>query len=121
MIPLIKAVGINTALRTMAIATTAPPTSSIALRVAAFGSNPSSIFRSTFSTTTIASSTTIPIANTSPNNDRLLSENPSASITAKVPINETGTASSGIIVARQVCRKIRTTIKTRITASKSVW
>ena len=51
---------------------------------------PSSISRSTFSTTTIASSTTRPIASTSPNSVSVLIEKPSALITAKVPISETG-------------------------------
>ena len=59
---------------------------------------------STFSTTTMASSTTMPIASTSPNSVRLLSEKPKASITANVPTIDTGTATSGMIEARQVCR-----------------
>ena len=39
---------------------------------------PSSMCRSTFSTTTIASSTTMPIASTRPNSDSVLSEKPNA-------------------------------------------
>ena len=39
---------------------------------------------------------------------------------AKVPISETGTASSGIRVARQPCRKMNTTMMTRISASQRV-
>ena len=38
------------------------------------------MLRSTFSTTTIASSTTMPIASTRPNSDRLLSEKPKAAM-----------------------------------------
>ena len=56
---------------------------------------------STASTTTIASSTTRPIASTRPNSDRVLIEKPSNGKTANVPTSETGTASSGIKVARQ--------------------
>ena len=41
------------------------------------------MFRSTFSTTTMASSTTMPMASTSPKSERALIENPSSSITAK--------------------------------------
>ena len=107
--PLMKAVGMNTAHNTRPTATTAPLTSSIALRVAACGSSPSAILRSTFSTTTMASSTTMPMASTNPNTERLLSEKPIAAIAAKVPINDTGTASNGMMDARQLCRKITTT------------
>ena len=42
-----------------------------------------------------------------------------SAITAKVPTMETGTAISGMSVARQVCKKIRTTIPTRMMASRS--
>ena len=75
------------------------------------------MLRSTFSTTTMASSTTMPIASTRPNSDRLLSEKPNAAITAKVPISETGMATIGMIEARQVCRNRITTSTTRIAAS----
>ena len=79
------------------------------------------MFRSTFSTTTIASSTTIPIASTNPNSERLFSEKPIAAMAAKVPINDTGTASNGMIEARQLCKKITTTSTTRSMASTRVW
>ena len=52
----------------------------------------SSILCSTFSTTTIASSTTMPMARTMANREMVLALNPSASRTANVPISETGTA-----------------------------
>ena len=42
-------------------------------------------------------------------------EKPKSGKNAKVPMSETGTASSGISVARQPCRKMNTT---RITSSK---
>ncbi len=63
----------------------------------------------------------MPIASTSPNSDRLLSEKPNAASTAKVPISDTGIATIGMIEARQVCRKRMTTMTTRITASKIVF
>src|SRR5690606_33695986 len=84
------------------------------------GGAPSSMWRSTFSTTTIASSTTMPIASTSPNRVRVLIENPSRYSTANVPTIDTGTASSGMIEARQVCRNNTTTSTTSSTASSSV-
>ena len=68
----------------------------------------------------MASSTTMPMASTRPNSDRLLSEKPSSAITANVPISETGTSIIGSSVARQSCRKTSTTMKTRMNASKSV-
>src|SRR3954471_18223973 len=113
-------VGTNTAHSTSAMAITGPVTSSIALRDASRGDNPSASQRSTFSTTTIASSTTMPIASTNPNSDRLLSENPKIAITANVPMSDTGTATIGMIVARQFCRNTSTTINTRMNASISV-
>ncbi len=79
------------------------------------------MLRSTFSTTTIASSTTIPIASTSPNSDSALIEKPKASSNEKVPMIDTGTASSGMIDARHVCRNTITTSTTSATASSSVW
>src|SRR5688500_14477397 len=119
--PAMNAVGTNTAQSTSEIAITGPVTSSIALRAASRGDSPSAIQRSTFSTTTIASSTTIPIASTSPNSDRLFRENPSTAITANVPISDTGTAIIGISVARQFCRNTSTTMNTSTNASSSVW
>ena len=73
-----NAVGTNTAPSTSAMAMIGPDTSSIARRVASIGGCPSSMCRSTFSTTTIASSTTMPMASTRPKSDSVLSEKPSA-------------------------------------------
>ncbi len=78
------------------------------------------MLRSTFSTTTMASSTTMPIASTRPNSVSALIEKPNRYITAKVPMIETGTASSGMIEARQVCRNRITTSTTSAIASSSV-
>src|SRR5271165_4407113 len=116
-----KAVGMNTALNTTAMAATAPPTVSMALWVASLGSRPSSMLRSTASTTTMAPSTTMPMASTNPNNDRLVSEKPNTAITANVPTSDTGTATIGMRVARQVCRNTSTTINTSTIASNRVW
>ena len=68
----------------------------------------------------MASSTTMPMASTSPNSVRLLSENPNAAMTKNVPISDTGMATIGMIAARQVCRNRMMTITTRTTASNSV-
>ncbi|MCY1302711.1 hypothetical protein D9M70_523880 [compost metagenome] len=79
------------------------------------------MLRSTFSTTTMASSTTMPMASTRPNSDSALMEKPKSCMTAKVPINDTGTAARGMIEARQVCRNRITTSTTRATASNRVY
>ena len=75
----------------------ARPTSSIVLCAASRGDMPLAMWRSTVSTTTMASSTTMPMASTRPNSVRLFSEKPNAAITAKVPMSETGIATSGMI------------------------
>ncbi|MNS58980.1 hypothetical protein D3C72_919220 [compost metagenome] len=73
-IPGMNAVGMNTAQSTRVIATSAPPISCMVTMVACTGLLPSPRWRSTFSTTTMALSTTIPTASTRPNKVRLLIE-----------------------------------------------
>ena len=63
------------------------------------------MFRSTFSTTTIASSTTMPMASTRPKSVSRLIEKPSASMNGKVPSSATTTAIEQMRVARKLCRK----------------
>ena len=75
----------------------------------------------TASTTTMASSTTMPMASTRPNIDSVLTENPSIGKKMNVPISETGIVISGMIVARMFCRKMKTTSVTRISASTKVF
>ena len=113
--------GTNTAESTAATPITGPVTSSIAFPAASRGESPSAIHRSTFSTTTIASSTTIPIASTSPKSESVLRLKPMAAMAAKVPTIATGTAMSGMSVARQFCRKSSTTRATSRIASRSVF
>ena len=97
-------VGTNTAVRINAIATTGPATSCIAFKAASLGAIPSSMWRSTASTTMMASSTTNPIARTSPKSESVLMEKPNMGKSAKVPTNDTGTANNGMSVARHPCR-----------------
>ena len=68
----------------------------------------------------MASSTTMPMASTRPNSDSVLIENPKAIRMANVPTMEIGTATSGMIEARQVWRKSTTTTTTSSTASSRV-
>ncbi len=97
-----------------------PVTSVMAFRAASRGGRPCSNQRSTFSTTTIASSTTMPIASTNPNSEMLFKLKPTTAMAAKVPMMATGTATMGISTLRQFCRKASTTRPTRNTASNKV-
>ncbi len=100
-----NAIGTNTAASTRPMPTSAPVISRMDLRVASTGDSPSSrITRSTFSTTTMASSTSRPIASTRANIVSMLIEKPSAASTPIVPSSTTGTAMVGISVARKFCR-----------------
>src|SRR6202011_5946647 len=81
-----SATGTNTATNTSDVAMTAPATSFIATEAALCGSViPSVMCRSTFSITTIASSTTSPVANVIPNNVSVLIENPKIFTKINVP------------------------------------
>ena len=115
-----KATGTNTAERISAMPMTGADTSFIAWMVASFGFIPCSMWCITASTTTMASSTTMPMASTRPNIDSVLTEKPSIGKKMKVPISDTGTVSSGMIVARRFCRKMKTTSVTRMIASTNV-
>jgi hypothetical protein len=68
----------------------------------------------------MASSTTMPMASTMANSVSVLIEKPNSCSPAKVPISDTGTASIGISVARQVCRNTKTTASTSTAASMMV-
>ncbi len=73
--PLKNAIGMKTAVSTSAMPTSAPVIWSIDLRVASRGERPSSAMtRSTFSMTTMASSTSKPMASTMPNMVSVLME-----------------------------------------------
>ncbi|MCY1243431.1 hypothetical protein D9M72_564460 [compost metagenome] len=120
--PGMKATGTKTESRTRVMATIAPVISRMARRAASGACMPgfSSITRSMFSTTTIASSTTMPIASTIAKSETVFSEKPIARMTAKVPISATGTATSGISVALTLPRNRKTTMMTSTKASSSV-
>ncbi len=81
----------------------------------------SSILACTASTTTMASSTTIPMASTSAKSVIRLMERPNNCMTKNAPISDTGTARIGIRVERQSPRNRNTTRATRMKASRNVW
>ena len=98
-----------------------PVTSCMAWMAAARGDLPwVDMMRSTFSSTTMASSTTMPMASTSPNRVNRLMEKPSTYMPAKVPMIDTGMAMIGMIIARTLCRKRKTTSTTSAIASAKV-
>jgi len=112
--PGIKETGMNTASKTRVVAITGPVTSFIDNAVASGADKPSScICRLTFSTTTIASSTTIPMARISANKEMVLMVKPRAASAIKLPISETGMVAEGMSVARQSLKKMKVTITTR--------
>src|SRR5260370_5141911 len=89
-IPERKADGTKTAHNVSAIEINAPPTSSIVLLAASDADIPELILLSTLSTTTSASSTTMPTAITNPINERLLSCIPRSGRIGNLPTITTG-------------------------------
>ena len=78
------------------------------------------MWRAAPSTTTIASSTTMPIASTIANRVARLTLKPSAAIAANAPMMVTGTVVAGTSIARQSWTNTMITIRTRIAAMNSV-
>src|SRR5580704_6124666 len=73
-----------------------------------------------FSMTTMASSTTKPVAMVNAINERLSTLNWQRYMTPNVPIRDTGTTTLGINVARGLLRNAKTTRMTRITDESKV-
>ena len=111
----------NTEAITKEIAIMAPLISFIAFSVASTGN---SLLRdiSTFtaSITTMASSTTIPIAITRAKSEIILSVMLNANIAMKLPNRDTGTAIIGMTADLQSPKNMNTTMATRMKASNSV-
>ena len=118
--PPISSSGKNTATSDRLIDRTVKPTSRLPCSAACSGFIPASRWREIFSSTTMASSTTKPVAMVSAISDRLLRLKPHRYMAAKVPISETGTATAGISVARPERRKRKTTRITSATEITSV-
>ena len=119
--PGIKPTGTNTAAKMSAIAMTGAEISRMASSVASSGlMSRSFMLCSTASTTTMASSTTMPMASTKPNSVSVLMVKPSGIKNVNVPTIDTGMASTGMSVERQLCRNRNTTTTTSSRASSSV-
>ena len=74
------------------------------------------MWRVVFSSTTMASSTTKPVATVSAISERLLMLKPARYITENVPMSDTGTETAGMTAARRLRRKSSTTRITRAIA-----
>ncbi len=113
--PPISSSGRKTATSDRLIESTVKPTSRTPWSAAWSGLTPASRWREIFSSTTMASSTTKPVAMVSAINERLFRLKPHRYMAAKVPISDTGTATAGISVARPERRNRNTTRITRPT------
>src|ERR1700740_1774086 len=105
--------GRNTEISTSVMPTIGANSASIALIAASCPDMPCSILGAAPSTTTMASSTTMPIASTIANSVERLMVKPSAAIAANAPMMVTGTVVAGTSMARQACRNSRMTASAR--------
>ncbi len=96
------------------------PISREPLSAASRGFSPFSMWRTMFSSMTMASSTTKPTASVSAISERLSRLKPSGYISANVPTIEIGSARLAIAVAEMLRRNRKITITTSADASTSV-
>ena len=104
-VPPIKPMGKNTATIVRVEIEAVKPISRVAENAASRGLSPSSRWRIMFSTSTIASSTIMPIAKANASKVRVSKLNPATAMTIKVPSKDTGMAIAVIKVALKLRRK----------------
>ena len=105
-----KATGTKITTSESVVAMTARPISAVASAAASFGVTPfSSTNLKMFSSTTIASSMTMPVASDSASIVMLFSVKPTIFMTVNVPMIEVGTASAAMSVTRRLRMKKKTT------------
>ncbi len=119
--PLIIAVGRNTATSVMLVAITARPISVAASIAACSGGLPPRRCRTMFSTSTIASSTSRPITSDSASSVTVFIEKPSQYIAANVGMIDSGNADADTSVARQSRRNSQTTAIASIAPSHNMF
>ena len=119
--PLIIAVGRNTATSVMLVAMTARPISVAASIAACNGGLPPRKCRTMFSTSTMASSTSNPMTSDSASSVTVFIEKPSQYIAANVGMIDNGKAEADTSVARQSRRNSQTTAIARIAPSHSMF
>jgi hypothetical protein len=115
-----NAAGRNADMRTSVMPMIGPKSSLIAWIAASCPFMPRSMLREAFSTTTMASSTTMPIESTIANSVEKFTVKPSAHMAANAPMIVTGTVVAGTSMARQSWRKTEMTMSTSTAASMSV-
>jgi len=111
--------GISTAISDTVSDTRVKPISAAPLSAACIGDSPISRWRAMFSSMTMASSTTKPVAMVSAIRLRLFTEKPARYMTPKVPTSDSGTATLGISVAGRLRRNRKVTMTTSATANTS--
>ena len=116
-----KPIGAYTAASVIVMETTGPTISRAPFSDACTGGRPSSRCRWMFSTTTMASSTTRPIASTIASSVSRLKLKPAASIRMQTPISDSGMVTTGMITDRSEARNRKITTTTIRTASVSVF
>ena len=114
--PPMKDSGKKTETNTSVVAITAKAISRDPSKEASKGSSPNSMRRWMFSNTTMASSTTRPMASTRPSSVSTFTENPKTAMGRKDATMETGMATAGIMVARTERRNRKITPTTRASA-----
>ena len=113
-------IGRYTATSVAVIAMTGPTSSRAPLIAASTRPMPSLMCRSTFSTTTIASSTTRPTESTTASSVRRFTLNPNTCIRNTAPISEIGIATIGISTERRLPRNRKITSTTMRSVSAIV-
>ena len=103
--PVMNTIGKNTATDVSVAAVMAVPTSLVPRVAASTRERPSSRWRTMFSSTTTALSTSMPTASAMPPSDMMLSDRSNMYISTNVPITETGIARPVMSVARASRRK----------------
>ena len=119
-IPPMNSTGMNTAASEIVIETIVNPISREPFSAASIGDIPFSRWRTIFSSTTIASSTTKPVASVIASSEKLSTLKLSRCMTMNVPMIESGIAIDGMSVARTLRRKRKITITTSAMARTSV-
>ena len=115
----INSSGINTAIKEKVREIRVKPISLAPCSAACNGDLPCSRWRAMFSSITMASSTTKPVAIVKAINVKLLIEKSNNTITAKVPTSDSGTAKDGIMVAGTVRKNTKVTAITKPMANIS--
>ncbi len=118
--PPMNSTGMKTATREMVMETMVKPISREPRKAASIGRSPCSMWRTMFSSMTMASSTTKPTDRVRASRVILLTEKSSRYMPAKVPMMESGSARLGMMVAERLRKNRKITRMTRKTVTSRV-